>query len=67
MQFFVHFIFLPFSGFFIITNCFLNVFIAFFGSRYMYISYYCPYMEKRHSAIKNVAKHLDVIKVAEMV
>jgi len=24
-------------------------------------------MEKRHSAIKNVAKHLDVIKVAEMV
>ena len=24
-------------------------------------------MEKRHSVIKNVAKHLDVIKVAEMV
>jgi len=24
-------------------------------------------MEKRHSAIKNIAKHLDVIKVAEMV
>jgi len=24
-------------------------------------------MEKRHSAIKNATKHLDVIKVAEMV